>query len=175
MSERLPVIGAASKSTIPSASTTASPREVSVEISDAQGHLQFDGSTMVLLVQTVLALEKRHSASISLVFVDNAAIRELNRAHLGHDWATDVISFPLSGPGDPVLAGELVISTQMACETAEALGIEPATELALYVVHGLLHLCGHDDCDPAAERAMRRRESEVMDALGLPTTSSSDG
>ena len=52
----------------------------------------------------------------------------------------------------PVLCGELVVSAEMACDRPRELGVDPDEELALYVVHGLLHLCGFDDHDEADRR-----------------------
>ena len=58
----------------------------------------------------------------------------------------------------------------MAADTARDAGAEPYAELALYVVHGLLHLCGHDDRTEADAVAMRTREAEVLAAEGLTNT-----
>jgi probable rRNA maturation factor len=167
MSERPPASVTVSGSQSGSPSARAIAAQIAIEISDTQGHLSIDTRALVRRAQTVLALENRLRASISIALVDNATIRDLNRAHLGHDWPTDVISFPLSGPDEPVLAGELVVSAEMARAVAEAAGADPEAELALYVVHGLLHLCGYDDRDPVSSAAMRRRESEVLAILGL--------
>jgi len=135
---------------------------IEVEISDTQSHLRVDHSALVRLATSVLSAEKRTNASISIALVDNATIRALNRKHLGHDWPTDVISFPLSAPDEPVLAGELVVSAEMAVAAAAELGLEPGDELGLYMVHGLLHLCGYDDRDEADARVMRRRQEELI-------------
>jgi len=138
---------------------------IEVEVSDTQGHLRFEHAALVRLVQNVLSAENRTSAAISVALVDNATIRALNRRHLGHDWPTDVISFPLSAPDEPVLAGELVVSAEMAVVGGAEHGLEPGDELRLYVVHGLLHLCGYDDRDQADARVMRQRQEELL-ALG---------
>jgi probable rRNA maturation factor len=135
---------------------------VVVELSDTQGYLRVDRSFIEDLVKSVLSLEQRPRASLSVALVDNATIQSLNRQHLGHDWPTDVISFPLSEEGDPVLVGELVVSAEMARSTALEIGADLLEELALYVVHGLLHLCGYDDTDPAQAAAMREREQEAL-------------
>ncbi len=140
--------------------------EIEIEISDTQGHLRVVPEELAALVRSVLLAEGRRRVSISIALVDQAAIHAVNREHLGHDWPTDVISFDLSEPGDPVLAGELVVSAEMAATTAGDLGIEPGDELALYVVHGLLHLCGYDDLTETAAAGMRRREDELLRAVG---------
>lgn len=143
---------------------------VEVEVSDTQSHLAADPEALAGLTRRVLAAEGVGRASISIALVDDATIRVINRRHLGHDWPTDVISFGLSDPGDPALAGELVISAEMAAATARRAGCDPSAELALYVVHGLLHLCGRDDRSPDDAAAMRRREGEVLAAEGLINT-----
>lgn len=139
---------------------------IEVAISDTQGHLPVDADELAGLVRAVLAAEGRTRASISIAVVDQAAIHAINRSHLGHDWPTDVVSFPLSEPAEPVLAGELVVSAEMAAVTAAEIGVRPRDELALYVVHGLLHLCGYDDTSESATAAMRRREGELLEACG---------
>ena len=140
---------------------------IEIELSDTQSHVRYDPETLERLVRDVLRIEGVSRASISLAMVDDATIHEINRLHLGHDWPTDVITFPLSEAGDDCLAGELVVSGEMARATATERGHEPWEELALYVVHGLLHLRGYDDLTEDDARAMRRREDEVMALLGL--------
>jgi probable rRNA maturation factor len=140
---------------------------IEVEISDTQLHLKVDRSSIRALVRTVLSAEERESATISIALVDNATIHAVNRTYLNHDWPTDVISFALSDPGDPDLAGELVVSTEMAHSCALERNIEPFDELALYVVHGLLHLCGYDDKTVADARIIRNREHEILTEAGV--------
>ena len=139
---------------------------IEVEISDTQGHLRTDPSELIDLARRVLLGEGRRNASISIALVDQASIHTLNRVHLRHDWPTDVISFTLSNPDEPALAGELVVSAEMAIATAAEDGVEPRDELALYIVHGLLHLCGYDDSTGPDAAEMRRREDEILTECG---------
>jgi probable rRNA maturation factor len=143
---------------------------IAVEVSDTQSHLKVDHEAVARLVRGALRAEGVARASVSVALVDDAAIHEINRRHLGHDWPTDVISFPLSDPGDPALAGELVVSAETAASTARQAGVSARDELALYLVHGLLHLCGHDDSTAGDRDAMRRREGEILAHLGLTNT-----
>jgi len=138
-----------------------------VELNDAQSHFRAGPESLERLIRDVLRIEAVNRASISLVLVDNASIREVNRRELGHDWATDVITFPLSSPEDEVLSGELMVSGEMAQAVAAEHGHDAWAELALYIVHGLLHLRGYDDLDEDDAREMRRREGEVLALLGL--------
>src|SRR5262249_61769172 len=93
------------------------------------------------------------------------------RRSLDPDEPTDVITFPRSGPGAKTLEGELVIGAEVAREQARQRGHDELAELALYVIHGLLHLCGFDDTTPTAARPMRERERHYLHLLGLPPIS----
>ena len=135
---------------------------IAIEISDTQGHLKVDRAAVVELVKRVLIAEKHPLATVSIALVDNATIHRLNRLHLGHDWPTDVITFPLSDLDEPALSGELVVSTEMAVAVAFDAGGDPRDELALYLIHGLLHLCGYDDSSAADALAMTRRQAELL-------------
>jgi probable rRNA maturation factor len=146
------------------------PPAIVVEISDTQSHLGVTPEVVAQLVRGVLAAEGVARATISIALVDDATIREINARHLEHDWPTDVISFCLSETGDAVLEGELVVSAETAVTTARCAGVEPWPELALYVVHGLLHLCGYDDQSADGRNAMRLRESEILTREGLTYT-----
>jgi probable rRNA maturation factor len=140
---------------------------VVVEVSSTQRFLDVDAARLCGLVKGVLCDEGVEHAAISVALVDNATIRRINQKHLEHDWPTDVISFTLSAAGEPELAGELIVSTEMAAATAAELGAEPAAELSLYVIHGLLHLCGYDDQTESDIHEMRARESAHLQRHGL--------
>lgn len=154
----------------PTTEPTAGAEAIEVAVSDTQGHLDVDHDALAGLVRRVLERQGVARAEISLALVDDAAIHQINRRHLDHDWPTDVISFTLSEPDEPALAGELVVSTEMAARTARRAGVDPQAELALYVVHGLLHLCGHDDRAADDRARMRRREEEILAMEGLTNT-----
>ncbi len=139
---------------------------IEVEVGDLQGILPISRSGVARCVRRALESQGITRAEISVVIMDDAGIRSINKRCLGHDWETDVITFPLSDPDQPTLAGELVISAQTAQETARELGVEPESELALYLVHGLLHLLGRDDQTPAGTAEMRAGEAEILHALG---------
>jgi probable rRNA maturation factor len=142
-----------------------------ISIASPQETVPIDRSRMREVVRTVLDGEAVGEAEISLAFVDDPTIHRLNLRFLQHDEPTDVLSFPLSEPGSRKLSGELVIGAEVAQAQASQRGHDVQAELALYVIHGLLHLCGHDDHDPAAAERMRQREGHYLAVLGLPNIS----
>jgi probable rRNA maturation factor len=125
-----------------------------------------DRGQMRQIVRTVLEGEGISDAEISLAFVDNPTIHRLNKRYLDHDEPTDVLTFPLSE--GKKLQGELVIGAEVAAEQAAARNHAVGAELALYVIHGLLHLCGQDDHTPEQAAAMRVRERLYLGKLALP-------
>ncbi|HAG07745.1 MAG TPA: rRNA maturation RNase YbeY [Peptococcaceae bacterium] len=127
-------------------------------------------------VARALALEGYgDAAEVSLVFVDDERIRELNRDYRGVDRATDVLAFPMheeepgSAPGEgPVLLlGDIVISLPTAARQAEACGHGLPYEVAYLAVHGALHLLGYDHKDEQEYARMRGKEKEILALLGL--------
>jgi probable rRNA maturation factor len=138
---------------------------IRVAIASPQEHVKIDRAAMKQAVRTVLEGEGTRRAEISLAFVDHATIHQLNKRYLEHDEPTDVLSFPLS---QNPLSGELVIGAEMAAEQAGNRGHSVHAELTLYVIHGLLHLCGYDDRDAKGRQEMRRRERHYLERLGWP-------
>lgn len=110
---------------------------------------------------------------IGVRITGDAGIREINRRHLNHDYATDVISFGyLLRP--PAVEGELIVSAETAEREAAARqdaktsrAWTAADELLLYVVHGVLHVTGMRDADAAGRHAMRQAEQAALLALGV--------
>ncbi len=142
-----------------------------IAIACPQELVPVDRKQMRELVRAVLEGEGVADAEISLAFVDNPTIHQLNKRYLDHDEPTDVLSFPLSGPGARKLAGELVIGVEVARDQAAARGHDVGAELALYVIHGMLHLCGYDDKSADKAAKMREKERQYLHALGLPNIS----
>jgi probable rRNA maturation factor len=139
-----------------------------IAIASPQEIVPIDRRRMREIVRMVLDGEGIGEAEISLAFVDNATIHQLNKRYLDHDEPTDVLSFPLSDAGAKKLAGELVIGAEVALAQAQERQHDVQAELALYVIHGLLHLCGFDDKTEAAATAMRQREKHYLRQFGLP-------
>jgi len=111
---------------------------------------------------------------ISLVFTDSETVQRLNRDYRGVDEPTDVLAFymlpnkttdglPFALPPDGVTRlGEVIISYPQAVEQAKEQGHSVDEELALLVIHGILHLMGYDHEQPEEERRMREREEELL-------------
>ncbi len=142
-----------------------------ISVASPQELVPIDRDRMREIVRTVLQEEGSSQAEISVAFVDNRTIQQLNKRYLNHDGPTDILSFPLSNPGDKRLAGELIIGAEVAQTEANNRGYEVETELALYVIHGLLHLCGYDDKSAADAQKMRERERYYLRLFGLPEIS----
>ncbi len=139
-----------------------------ISIASPQDIVPLDRGRLRQIVRTVLAGEAVHDYEISLAFVDNATIHRLNRQYLDHDEPTDILTFPSCAPGARQLAGQLVIGVEVAKAAAAERGHDVQAELALYLIHGLLHLCGFDDKTRSAAAEMRRRERHYLSKLGLP-------
>jgi probable rRNA maturation factor len=123
------------------------------------------------IARAVLEGEAVIDYEISLAFVDNTTIHRLNKQFLDHDEPTDVITFPYSNAGAKKLEGELVLGAEIARDQAAERGHDVQIELALYVIHGLLHLCGYDDKSAKDEAKMRERERHYLALLTLPDIS----
>jgi probable rRNA maturation factor len=141
---------------------------VRISIANQQEAVPLDRGQIRALVRAVLDGENEEDAELSLAFVDNDTIHRLNLRYLNHDEPTDVLSFPLSAPGAERLSGELVVGAEVARAEAEERGHDAQAELALYVIHGLLHLCGYGDKSAAETALMRERERHYLRELGLP-------
>jgi len=141
-----------------------------IRISIASPHdaVAINRADMRRTARAVLEGEMISEAEISLAFVDNSTIGQLNERYLQHDGPTDVLTFPLSESNARCLAGEIVVGAEVAQAQANSRGHPVEAELALYVIHGLLHLCGYDDQAAADAAAMRRRERHYLRELGLP-------
>lgn len=109
-------------------------------------------------------------AEITIVLTDDSQLHELNREFLGVDAPTDVLSFPASESdpetGMPYL-GDILISIPRAAQQAQAAGHSVEAEVQLLVVHGTLHLMGHDHAEAEEKTRMWAAQAEVLSRLGL--------
>ncbi|MEZ6035152.1 MAG: rRNA maturation RNase YbeY [Planctomycetaceae bacterium] len=154
-----------------------------IDIADHQRVTFVNPAVLRHAVESALQLEQVADAILSISIVDNAAIHRINREHLQHDYPTDVISFQLEFSRDEIpdpdcsspelrasgarIEGEIIVSAQMAAEMASTGQWTTMNELTLYVVHGLLHICGYDDLTPEEKAVMRSRERAILGALSL--------
>ena len=131
--------------------------------------------------QVLTAEEASPDVELSLVITSQERVRQLNQDYLGKDEPTDVLAFimfpELPAEGKPVVPlfvmppdgmlhlGEVIISYPQAVIQAEEHGHSVKKEIALLIIHGVLHLLGYDHAEPEPERQMRARESEILNSI----------
>lgn len=140
-------------------------------------------ASIVPTVERLLAAVDAARASVSVSFVRDPAMRAINSEHRAKDAPTDVLSFPLFEPGAfardgatrPLAApagefmlGDIVISVDTALRQAASYDAAPAREIERLLIHGMLHLCGHDHHEPAERARMEREERRLAAAIGMP-------
>jgi rRNA maturation RNase YbeY len=106
--------------------------------------------------------ERKKLADLQYIFCSDDRLLEINRQFLQHDFYTDIISFPLSGPNQPI-SGEIYISVARVRENALVFQSSLKTELHRVIFHGALHLCGYKDKTPSEEKKMRQMEDKYLD------------
>ena len=144
--------------------------------SNRQRRLTVRQSDIRGLFTAALAELKAAEVDLSIAIVNDTEIAQLHARWLDIPGPTDVLSFDLSGtprlksPQSAGLrvVGEIIASGETAVREATRYHWRAEHELAYYLLHGLLHLCGFDDRDPGPRQAMRRRERQLMQAIGLP-------
>jgi len=124
------------------------------------------------LAEAVLRAERVRAAELSFTFVTRRAIAALNRRHLGHRGATDIITFELApAPGGP-LGGDVYVSPDVAREHAARFGRPVREEVARLVVHGTLHAIGytHPEDDAREGSAMWARQERYLARFWTPAS-----
>lgn len=160
--------------------------EVQVFGADEQSTAEVDVDRWTTLAREVLVAEGvRGEAELSLLFVDEAAIAELNLRFMDAEGPTDVLAFPIDDavvagrwpdagtagpdrddpdPGDmPLLLGDVVVCPAVARRQAPTHAGSYEDELALLVVHGVLHVLGHDHAEPDETAVMQERERVLLE------------
>lgn len=154
--------------------------KLKVLISNMQKDIKIPTGIRLLIrkcCHAVLQTEDMHdNYEISISFLDDAQIRQLNKEYRGKDSTTDVLSFPLGKDGKPELnpdtgakmLGDIALSIPKVYEQADRFGHSIQREFAYLTVHSMLHLLGydHEEGGIAAVR-MREREEDVLSRLGL--------
>ncbi|MGB5168558.1 MAG: rRNA maturation RNase YbeY [Acidimicrobiia bacterium] len=133
---------------------------------------------LLTLAELVLEAEGLdEDTGVAVVLIDEEQMAELNEAHMGREGSTDVLSFPIetatpgsppkrAAAGPPIELGDIFISPSVVQRNAERQGVSFEDELALMVVHGLLHLLGWDHEDEADAVRMESRERELLARIG---------
>jgi rRNA maturation RNase YbeY len=140
----------------------------SIKIRNVHGSYKIGENGVKRIIQRVLkALKKDDIPDVEVVFLDDESIRPINREFRGKDRATDVLSFKLGrtefGKKRPL--GEIYISVDKARNNSRFYGKTLDEEIALYVIHGLLHLFGYDDERPCDKRRMSKKEKEMLEDI----------
>ena len=136
-----------------------------IEFSDNQT-LAVDQDPLIAVTKLIFSDFGYNQSELSIAFVDDVEIRNLNKQYLNHDYATDVISFVIDVSETSIL-GQLIVSTDTAKRLADEIGAPMQHELMLYVIHGTLHLVGLDDTDDASAEKMRAAEADYLGRFGI--------
>ena len=151
---------------------------MSISFSDEQDR-QIDSAGLVAIAARVLRHEDYpERAELTITAVSDEVIASLNAEHLGIDEPTDVLSFPIdqlvaalapvvASDGPPLLLGDVVIAPTFIARQAAEHSVSESDELALMVVHGILHLMGWDHVVDREAEAMEEREREILAMVGV--------
>ena len=112
------------------------------------------------------------TGELNLILVDSQNIQQLNKTYLGKSEPTDVLAFPIdsfdvSTTDTPLLLGDVVICPEKAMENAKAQNKTLEEEIALLVLHGVLHILGYDHAEPNEKAVMKKREKQLLSELYL--------
>ncbi len=141
---------------------------VTIEIQNLQTRIPLKHSHLIKPIQKVLKVQKIVRGQLSFVFVDDKKMRFLNKKYLGHDYATDVLTFDLKEFAAPeVIDGEIIVSLQTAKRNAAEYGTSFQDEALLYMIHGVLHLLGYEDHSPSEIKKMRAQEKKLMHLIDI--------
>ncbi|MBV8638666.1 MAG: rRNA maturation RNase YbeY [Candidatus Eremiobacteraeota bacterium] len=129
-----------------------------------------DARALKATMRTLLNAVGEPDSAISVTIVNDDAIREINREHRGKDKPTDVLSFPLEPEpfSQERLLGDIVISIDTARRQAADYDAPVQREIDRLLIHGLLHVLGHDHMEPEERDVMEREERRLADAIGMP-------
>lgn len=135
---------------------------MALAVRNLQRRIRLSPTRVGRTVRIALRCLGRADRDVHVSLVDDAAIRRLNARYLGRSSRTDVLAFNLEIPGGSVLLGEVIVSADTAARQAARLCVPVALEVDLLAVHGLLHLVGYDDAEPAEARLMHERAREIL-------------
>lgn len=149
------------------------PNKVDFKIDwSSRSKLRGPGETSIgELIQKLRDRLSPDAQGISITYVDDRAMRKLNREHRGINQTTDILSFPAEPEkGAWQHLGDLVISLPMAEKMAKKLGVSRRREIETLIIHGFLHLCGHDHEKDAGQmmELQQQLERELLEVEPLP-------
>ncbi len=130
-------------------------------VTNTHDRLRVDEEALRRLALRVVEEEGCRLRFLGIVLAGHASVHELNRTHLGHDYETDVLSFPLSEE-EEVVDGEIYVDLDTAAQRHEEFGAGFEDEVRRYLVHGLLHLAGYEDESAEQKAVMRAREDHFL-------------
>ena len=137
-----------------------------VVVYNEQDSIRIDEDKIKYICGRIISDEGFRTGRLGVVLADNGVINALNHEFLGHDFVTDVISFPIEC-FDTHLEGELVVSAEVAKERHEEFGWDDESELMLYLIHGTLHQVGYDDQTEDDAQRMHHKEVMYLRLLGI--------
>jgi len=147
---------------------TARNKTMPIIIENRQKQISIDRRSVRRAMSTILKYLNCSDKVISLLFVDDKEIREINRRYLSRDYPTNVLAFSLTegefGDINPDILGDIVISAETAFKDAVESGIEFNDELAFLMIHGVLHLLNYDHENASVEKTqeMKKKEQELF-------------
>jgi len=150
---------------------------VNILFADEQDHPTVTDELLTLAEIVLNAERLEEETGVAFVLVEEATMAELNEEHMGKEGPTDVLSFPIEAAvpgspprsavgGPPIELGDIFICPAVVRRNAEQQGVPFDDELALMVVHGLLHLLGWDHESEPDARRMESRERELLLRVG---------
>lgn len=112
------------------------------------------------MLSTLLETASRNDSEIELLFLDDEQIRSYYKDYFGEDRATDVIAFPME---EEEFLGSILISMDTAKRQAKEHGKSLWDEIRFLIIHGFLHLLGHDHAEPEEEKIMKMEETNLLE------------
>ncbi len=142
---------------------------ITIELCQDFNEIEVDSQRIMQLIRRVCERFERTEGVVSLSLLGDEQIMALNRRYMELETTTDCFSFDLSDEDEPGFSFEVIVNAQLAVREASRRGHSPEAELALYVVHGLLHNIGYDDLTEGEAQKMHRLEDEILECFGYGT------
>lgn len=139
---------------------------IKTEINDQQNKIEIDEDLyqeFKNIITKATKMEGYDGGEISIAFVDNEKIKELNKKFRNKNEATDVLSFPM----DDEILGDIIISVERALSQSEDYGHSFRREICYLVTHGILHLLGYDHKIEGEKEEMRKKEKRILKELEI--------